>query len=119
MLALAFTDERRLRLAPILAGLCILKVMYPDLYRKAKEGRLSYTEAKSALGLDATKLGEERRNEWTVKWWRYCTDPQAEKDLVQHFDRDMARYNYSSRFAIVPYTANDVIDRLVAVSERT
>ncbi len=113
-LAVTFSDERQLRLAPIMAGLCVLKVKHPSLYLKAKQGMLTYAEAKDALHLGKKSDGEVRsREEWADNWWRYCTDRDAGQDLIQQYARDIGSYRFSSRFDVVPFTANNILDRFL------
>jgi hypothetical protein len=55
-LSLAYTPDNVLRPPPILAGLCILKVVAPELFEKAKRGRLKYVEVRPRLTIQSAVL---------------------------------------------------------------
>jgi hypothetical protein len=110
-LAVAYTSRNTLRLPPILAGLCILKVTEPELYEKAKRRKLKYADIKEPLALGGT-WDDDRLFEWFVEFWRFCSDDDLDKDSIQRLSRSLTMYTIRDRFDIVPFTANDIIDRL-------
>ena len=107
-MALAYTSPNVLRPPPILAGLCILKVVSPELFGKAKRGRLVYAEVRDALDLEDLSDGEGI-SDWYSKWWRFCTDDTFEE--AENFSRSLWQYNID-KGEIVPHVATAVIDRL-------
>jgi hypothetical protein len=109
-----YTPSDSERLPPILAGLCVIKVMDPDLYAKAKKGALSYAEANAALHLEAPALpGEERHREWTIEQWKYATDANLDDAIVQKIASATARYGIGDRSSWIPFIANEVIDQMI------
>jgi len=111
--ALAYTPPKYFRPPPILGGLCVLKVCSPDLYIKAKRGELQYAEVNAALGLHWTAPSEQGgRSRHFADWWKFCTSETVEKDVAERFQQGLFRYGIDDRREIVPWIANDVIDRL-------
>jgi hypothetical protein len=114
-IAIAFSPKNSLRVPPVLAGLCILKALKPQLYAGAKKGTLSYSEAHGALSLGEPPLeGEESQMEYAQSWWRFGTgDKMDEKDVKELYGA-IARYNIRDRKDLVPIIANDILDRMIA-----
>jgi energy-coupling factor transporter ATP-binding protein EcfA2 len=114
-LAIAFTTSKKFtyfRPSAILAGLCVLKALEPELFQKAKSGSLTLNEAVSAFRLSEWRDGRER--EWARMWWQYALDKNL--DLT---DREWQQFATSTRFQfsvdrndIVMIVANSVIDRM-------
>jgi hypothetical protein len=99
------------RYEPILAGLCILKVVNPDLYKKAKLGELKFQELKGYLWFDEP-LAESDRHvaEAMEKWWRISTDDNVSDELRAEFKQITIRFSAGNMRNLVPNTANNVID---------
>jgi hypothetical protein len=114
-IALAVTDTKRsLRLPPILAGLCILRVIHPGLYRRAKRGSLTFADVKEVFFKIEGKTEDEKRNlVWEEDWWRYCLDPSLASDKVAEMGRQLRPFSYDRRYEVVPFTANREIDLFV------
>lgn len=113
-LAIAYTPSRFLRPGPILAGLCVLKIMEPGLYDKARRRELTYPEVEMALGLDAKRDdGTGHYADAAIEWWRYCLDPNADNSMVEGMRRALSNYSIRDRLGIVSQLAEDVIDRLL------
>jgi KAP family P-loop domain len=116
--ALAFSvmNERTITIAPLMVGLAILKLDHPDLYRKAKQGRLEYIEIEGIFEFNriTDHTGEQHRIEWQSGWWRCATDPNAPDALVERYTSDLMRYGLSSRFGLLPLVANSILDSFVA-----
>lgn len=109
--ALAYAPER-MRMPPLLAGLCIFKLAEPDLYLKAKGGELTLDEAAGGLRLDLKSEDDDVK--WIVGWWRYALDPEASDDLIRDFGRGLGwNHSVSSRLQTIPRLANDVVDRFI------
>lgn len=103
-LALAFTPKNFFRPPPLIAGLCILKVVQPDLFAKAKRGTLSYDEVNAALG-----LGRQDVPEWYVEFWKVALGQQPPD---KGWNSMFFRYHVQPG-EMVPVVANDVIDRML------
>ncbi len=110
-LALTFSGKTFLRPPPMIAGLCVLKVLEPELYVKAKKGELRYDEVAGALGLPK---GQDN-NDFDVRWWRFCTDPYWDNEKVQGMYEVLGQYSLSNeRMDILPMLVRGVADRLSA-----
>lgn len=114
--AISVMNPNTLSIAPLIAGLAIMKLRHPDLYLKAKRGNLQYEEVSVVLGLNLPGSDPSglRRIEWTREWWRYAIDPQAPDELVAEFGKSLVRYHFGNRFRIVPFFANEIIDRFIS-----
>lgn len=109
--ALAYAPDR-LRMPPLLAGLCVFKLVEPKLYLRAKMGHLRFDEAVAALGLDAQS--EEDDTKWAVGWWRYALDANASQEIINEYGRGLGyHHSLGNRFEIIPYLANNVVDRFI------
>jgi hypothetical protein len=112
--ALAFTTERHLRPAPIIAGLCILRVVAPGAYAKAKLGTLTHGDFSTALGvnLDVTEPGEQVSMDWFRDYWRYALEDDPPRELIERYSQGLFRYNIGERRELVTAIANKIVDRL-------
>ncbi|XSG82671.1 MAG: KAP family P-loop NTPase fold protein [Methyloligella sp. ZOD6] len=108
VIALAYTPRNTLRVPPIIAGLCILKVTEPHLFNLAKQGRLTYPQVRDALIIDG-KTENRAIRDWLARWWKFCTNEPTEgaEDLA----KSLWQYNIEAT-EIIPHTAHAVIDRL-------
>jgi energy-coupling factor transporter ATP-binding protein EcfA2 len=114
-LAIAFTTSKTLtyfRPSPILAGLCVLKAIEPQLFQKAKSGSLTLDEASDAFQFSRWPMNNAQQ--WAVKSWQYALDPNL--DLS---DPEWQRWGSGGspgfsidRQDIVRVVADGVIDRM-------
>jgi len=114
-LAVAFTRRGEFRPHPLIAGLAILRVAHPALYVQAKQGTLKYEDAVKSLGLGYQSIGEDEDrgySDFAKGFWEYALKKDANPDIVKRFDGGI-RYGFDSRFSILRYVANKVVDRLV------
>lgn len=107
--ALASIRRRSDTQAPLLAGLCILKVLRPELYLRAKLGKLTYDEVEKALNFDAMHptLGQ-RTTSFIAKWWSYATGEPLDASTLQECQQAIG---YGDRSELLPRITNSVIDR--------
>ena len=114
-LAIAFTRQNEFRPLPLIAGLVTLRVAHPALYVQAKRGTLRYEDAVKALSLnyqsDSGDDEDRGYSDFTRMWWEYALKLDAAPEVVERFNSGM-RYNFESRFSILRYVANKVVDRL-------
>jgi hypothetical protein len=112
-LAVGYTGKNTLRLSVVIATLCVLKVVEPALYLKAKAGKLRFEEIQKFINLDAENRGDDR------ELWMFCLEPNLPADFnTQSFNSLTFRYNLRDRFAILPAMAKYVIDRFTAADSR-
>lgn len=107
VLVIQFTLDRQMRIPPILAGLCILKVTDPALFVKAKLGALQYTDVIAPLSLQAG-YDEETRSfaRFADSWWRHCLGKTTDAE----FAREHGRYGVHDHKRVVPILANAMVD---------
>jgi tetratricopeptide (TPR) repeat protein len=111
-LALAYKPDNALSPAPILGGLCLLKVTSPDLFAKAKAGTLDFREVRSPLAFPDPPSGEDQGNiEHAIKLWQYYADRTLAKD--HHLVKEFSDYRPRDRLTVVPLVANTIVDRLL------
>jgi hypothetical protein len=110
-LAVATTPENHLRVSPLIGGLALMKVLEPDLFVKAKRGRLTFEEAKAFLGFEDLNKDTEHSWGWVESWWQYATDPDAPQEVIEQMNRGMFSYGLD-RLDILPYTADTVLDNV-------
>ena len=110
----------------LLSGLAVLKVLEPVLFRKAKNGSLTFSEVVGVLGLqdlgtsvqnEASSAFSYKRN-WVQKFWRYSADPDCPPEINREMGTLVVRYNFWSRESLLPYVANEQIDRFQSVEKR-
>ncbi|MCB0337071.1 MAG: hypothetical protein KDD62_12225 [Bdellovibrionales bacterium] len=112
-LSLSFIGGRHLRVPPLVVGLAVLRVMSPELYRKAKSGKITYEEAVQYFGFDRETSGDNRSIEWMKEWWAVALDASLSYEDIDIFMKDIRRFNVWEREKILPILADRVIDRFV------
>lgn len=108
-LAFAVANDELPAIPPLIAGLAIMKLKHPDLYRKAKRGVLTYSEVERLFGFDElpAEVRGRRDIEWALGFWRSALDPTAPDDLRRKLG---GVWRWSSEL-VVPMLANELIDR--------
>lgn len=113
--SLALTPENHLKLAPIVAGLAILKVCDPVLFRKARAGSITMDEVDRAFQFDKWPKRGSSDAEWVRNWWVYCTVaelPPGDGIDWRQWAQQLFRYNVRERIGLVPLLARTVVERL-------
>jgi hypothetical protein len=111
-LAKAFTPPNHLWLDPIMTGLCVMRVLHSNLFRRARAGTLTIDEVRGALGM-GNWASDASLNEYVTNWWIYCLAEKEEDHPTLewgHFRQLLFSYSISRR-RIVAAMANH-IDRL-------
>jgi hypothetical protein len=112
-LAKSFTPENYLWLDPIIVGLCIMKVLDGELFRRACSGRITVDEVESLLAIDRWP-NDASSVHWSVGWWKYCLADKEEDypDLDwRSFKQSLFRYSIHDRKGIIGIMA-DHLERL-------
>jgi cytidylate kinase len=112
-IALAYKPENLYSPMPIILGLCVLKVMDPNLYLKAKAGTLALDEVRGPLGFtDTPDEGDEHIVEFFSSFWEFCLKPNLPEDGPhQQYHQGLWRYHLD-RQKVVLLVANSIMDRL-------
>jgi hypothetical protein len=113
-ISLAYRPPNVFCSTPILIGLCALKVVSPDIYARAKSGKMVFHDARVPLGFGVEPEQREKHVvDRTEKAWRYFSDPSiapGEPDF-QGFLNQHERANLE-RSAAVGFVARNIVDRL-------
>ena len=109
--ATAFVQEGVLRPPPIIAGLCILSVLNPELFAKAKEGTLTLDDIRDIFLSLPVHEGETFNRDHFVNWWLFCLQDEVAEEFAQQMGASLVRYGIERR-EIVPYVANGILERL-------
>lgn len=105
------TSERHFRLAPLVSGLCVMRIVDPVLYEKASTRRLGMNEAMNFLRLDEWHTG---RVAWHKEVWIYATATDEElralePELGKEVAKEFLRFNMN-RLDMIPTTCNHIDD---------
>ena len=107
-LARAYSAGGATKFAPVVAGLCVMKAAAPVLFRKAKDGTLTFDEFQKFFRVRADN------KEWTadffLKWWRFCLDPTFSDAEAEQMSRSLFHFGFG-RTELASSIANSVIDR--------
>lgn len=107
-IARAFVPQGYLWIAPIVAVLCVMKIVDPSLFHRARERAVTLHEVKDFL--QAPAAGADRASfniEWLLAWWQYCLSEQ-EPDRSDQAVSAIRNYLFSysvDRTRIVPLMA--------------
>lgn len=110
-LAIGFTPEDRLQLGAIMGGLVMMKLLRPELFKKAKQGDLRLEEVRDFLRFQPDDSRPQNMG-WEEQWWTYLLAETVPEELKEFGTSLSFRYAFRNRSDIVKYTANEVIDRL-------
>lgn len=112
-IALAYTGKDNMRIPPIVAGLCVMKILAPTLYLKAQSGTLTYDDAYNFFDFGMEQRAENWPSEFFIKWWRYALDSGLDDKSIAEFNNALFNFSLRNRFRVVPVTANQIIDRFI------
>lgn len=107
----ASTTQQQLRLAPLIADLCLMKLDAPETYARARNGVLTVGELERFLPYaqwhtDAPE-GESHEVLWAANLWRYF----LESDLLGNEDRsayarEFFRYSLRTPRRLIPFVCD-------------
>ena len=78
------TNQTRFRSAPLIAGLCVMRIVDPELYEKARTGRLRMNEAMRFLRFDEWHKESVESVEWFKDAWIYATATEKELNTADY-----------------------------------
>ena len=105
----ATTAENTLNRGHLIGGLCILKTLHPKEFKKAKEGKLQFSDVESTLRLKDFN-SQTKQKVWLYELWHVFTHRGAPQELKDQFI-SMLPKAISSFTEFVPHLANKVVDR--------
>jgi len=108
---LASTRKNQLRLCPIVAPLCIMKFISPDLYKKAQSQIITLDEVYNFMAFDEA----DHAGALCKMWWGFCIGDEKyfeeNRNVMESCRNSLFRYSIGSRDGIVPFMCS-LIDRL-------
>ena len=105
------TNQRYFRNPPLIAGLCVMRIVAPGLYEKARAGRLGMNEATRFLRFDEW---EGSSVEWHRDAWIHATATDEELNTPEH--KGIGQQNWVSghfnmrRSDMIPITCKFIDD---------
>ena len=113
VVAAASAREAQWFVPPVIAGLCIMRQKYRELYKHARENNLTWNDVKDFLKIDSgrsdTSLSGEK---WVITWWRYFVDPDVPpEDVDNHLGMFMREDTFETRRSL-QRTLTNYIDNL-------
>ena len=117
-MALVFraTNQEYPRLASIVGGLCVMRIVDDELYAKARKGQLSDEDALAFMRVDDARVweGRETSSEWHRGWWVFATaedgSGRLQEEQSKGYAHELVRYGLERR-NIVPMACH-YIDEL-------
>jgi KAP family P-loop domain len=112
-LALAFSPANYFRLAPLLGGLCALKVIEPKAFLAAKDGTLTIEIVTKALGFE-----NFAKDVWAMNWWQAFLEVSPGDSQTKMLEQLMFKFRLDTktiegRRNAVAYIANEIIDKFM------
>jgi hypothetical protein len=93
-LARIFTPKNYLWLSPIIAGLAIIKIVDPVLFRNAVLGNITLDQIKDVFVTYKWPTGQSSSHAWIMRSWTYCLDPTALSEADRRgFEQHLFRYS--------------------------
>lgn len=101
----------------LIAGLCILKVIQPALYDRARTGQLTFEEVDNVLAFSQwrTEHDASTRSQLSQRaevWWRYALGAPLKDEEKHQIDSGMWQYNFGYPGRTVTYLC-EVLDGFV------
>ena len=108
-LAVAATGPRQLFLTPIISGLAFMRVLRPELFDKARDGTLRWTEAKAFLQMERW-FDEEHKARYTSLNWRYLCGESLQPDELKMLDNLRFDYHLDDPISTLRFFARQISD---------
>jgi KAP family P-loop domain len=109
-LCMAFTDSKQFRHSVVLAVLCDLKISNHGLFRKSKNGTLSYKQINEYYKFD------DQSDTGIIRWLRYFYDADIDRSEEEWKSLNSSLWNWhlDKPEDTAIYLANEVVDRISA-----
>lgn len=117
-IATSYAFKRQQTCCPdqILIGLCIIKVIEPDLYVHLKMGSKNFDEVRGALCLNRNPEEAQKHSVYNLeKAWRFYLDPNIDENSQDYRGYGQRLYEFNlNRLDVVAHVARSTVDQLVA-----
>lgn len=108
----AMTPDNHMKLAPIICGLCVMKVCEPRSYRRAKDGTLTMDDVENSIRFSRWAKRNGDSAEWSKKWWVLSVErPLPSGTNWDEMLGGLYRFNIHNANDILPVML-DVVERL-------
>lgn len=102
-LAAASAPANHLFVAPLVAGLSVMKSAAPDLYALARAGNLRHQEAIEFVA------GDDDAREWGIDWWRFATRGGVTNEKHRlGMEREVQRYNFRQPDDLITHSVGQI-----------
>ena len=105
-LSLIFVEDNIFKDGELIAGLILMKILEPDLFTKAKNGKITYDEVGNFLGFNVAMRSDSGLGEDV---WFALLHEEGAQEWKRYSDR-MFRFSLRERDGVIPHLANNVID---------
>ena len=97
--------KKSLKIGPIIVVLCLMKVVNPNLYRKAENGTLTIGEVFDFLQIVKSGSYDTGSDDWMVGWWIYCIGSEGDQSSIaaENYRSSLSQYMMRDRKDVVPY----------------
>ena len=85
------TNQRYFGFPPLIAGLCVMRIVDSELYEMARTGKLGMDEAIRFLRLEKWDMDD---TEWHKNAWIYATATEKEMNTVEHKSIEKQDWGY-------------------------
>jgi hypothetical protein len=114
-LVIGYSKPNRLMIPTLVGGLCVMKVVRPAMYLKARDGSLHYDEVEGLFHFSSW-LGSrgEQRAPAAEFWWRWSTAPGVEGEEAARRTQSLQfNYDIDEPRSVLPILAFQVVDRFM------
>lgn len=113
VVSLTMSPSGYAKIAPIVAGLCVIKACDPNLFLKAKSGRLEFGDVMAFFNFDKWQSRRSNDSLFAKKWWMFFLLEDLPKIDGVDWDRmgdGLWRYNIGERTSFVRWTAQEIVE---------
>ena len=107
---MAFTNKDQCRPGVIIGGLCIFKVMFPNLFQLAKEGRLHFSDVSNAFEMHRWMSQDGTGDPYMANLWTAVTDENASSEIRGEFEYEFRQYRIRRLIDVPQILANKIVD---------
>ena len=114
-LAAASVTSKHMFVAPIIVGLCMMRLQQSGLYEKAQNGRLGWDETYAFLtGRQSIQQSDPNStsydHDWALGWWAYCLGATLPVKEVDSYSETLRRYGLQDPGDIILYSCQYIDD---------
>ena len=108
-LVAASVTSKHMFAAPIIVGLCVMRLQQSGLYEKAQTGRLEWDETYAFLtGQQSIQQRDPNStsydHDWTLGWWAYCLNAPLPIEEIDSYSNTLIQYGLREPSDIICYS---------------